>query len=295
MRFTKLQGLGNDFALIDARETMSAGWPGLAKEMCHRRFGVGADGLLLLTGSQAADFGMRMFNPDGSEAEACGNGLRCLVRYIAEHKLNLRDELLIETLAGVRQARLIRQNGRVALIQVSMGRPAFEPAQIPVAARAGQGRLFDIMLGDYPLGIAGENLSLNFVSMGNPHAVFFISQPVADYPLTEIGPLVEKNSLFPRGVNFEIVRMTGPDKCEMRVWERGAGETMACGSGACAVAVAARLRGLAGDTLEIKLPGGTATISWGGQGRGMAHTARQRLSLTATGRRKKSKSQERTP
>ena len=266
MKFTKLQGLGNDFVLIDAREAPGEDWPGLSNKICERRFGVGSDGLLLLLDSRSADFHMRMFNPDGSEAEACGNGLRCLLRYIEEKGLNVRDSLLIETKAGVRQAKLVRQGGKVALIRVSMGKPSFEPGSIPVAAEPGRGKKLDIMLGDYPLRIEDRELHLNFVSMGNPHAVFFIPGPVAEFPLTQVGPKVEKNVLFPRGVNFEIVQVTGPGKCSMRVWERGAGETLACGSGACAVAVAAKLKGLAGDSLEITLPGGTAQVGWDGIG-----------------------------
>ncbi|MCL2150570.1 MAG: diaminopimelate epimerase [Dehalococcoidia bacterium] len=265
MYFTKLQGLGNDFVLIDAREPRGCDWADLARKICRRRFGIGSDGLLLLLGSQTADFRMRMFNPDGSEAEACGNGLRCLVRYIAANDLNQRDDLCIETMAGIRQAKLLGQ-GSQALIKVSMGKPSFRPEDIPIANEASKGSLFDIMIGDYPLTAEGRDLKLNFVSMGNPHAVHFTTDPVAEFPLAALGPQVEKAALFPRGVNLEVVRMSGPGRCEMRVWERGAGETLACGSGACAAMVAARLHGLAGDNLELKLPGGTAEVSWDGQG-----------------------------
>lgn len=266
MNFTKLQGLGNDFVLIDARNMPGISFAELAQRMCPRRFGVGSDGLLVLLSSPSAGFRMRMFNPDGSEAEACGNGLRCLVRYIAAKGFNQSDRFLIETMAGIRKAELIRQGSEVSLIKVSMGTPSFEPESLPVAAEAEQGRTFDIMIGDYPLTVDSVNLKLNFVSMGNPHAVYFTDTPISEFPLAAIGPKVEKNNLFPRGVNFEVVHMSGPDKCEMRVWERGAGETLACGSGACAIAVAARLRGLAGDVLKINLPGGLAEIAWDGQG-----------------------------
>jgi len=267
MRFTKLQGLGNDFVLIDSREDSNHNWAGLAQRMCVRRFGVGADGLLVLLDSESAKYRMRMFNPDGSEAEACGNGLRCLVCYMASQGLIQQgDGSPIETMAGIRQATLLEWDGRAAQIMVSMGKPVFQTESLPVAVEAGKGNMFDIMLGNYPLTVSDEELRLNFVSMGNPHAVYFIPGSVSEFPLSTIGPKVEHNPLFPRGVNFEIVHMISPHRCEMRVWERGAGETLACGSGACAVAVAARLSGIASDTLEISLPGGLAEVSWDGQG-----------------------------
>jgi diaminopimelate epimerase len=266
MNFTKLQGLGNDFLLFDARKLQTCDWPALAQAMCPRRFGVGSDGLLLLLDSKTADFRMRMFNPDGSEAEACGNGLRCLVRYIVDQGLNAKSSLSIETMAGIRQARLVMEDGETALIQVSMGKPVFESGEVPVLPEANKGISFGPMLGDYPLTIDGRTVVLNFVSMGNPHAVYFVSGSVKEFPLEAVGPLVEKNSIFPRGVNFEIVKMTGHSACDMRVWERGAGETLACGSGACAVAVASKLRDLSGDNITIRLPGGNASVSWDGRG-----------------------------
>jgi len=266
MKFTKLQGLGNDFVLLDARAGLPEGLPALAVKMCHRRFGVGADGILLLLDSVQADFKMRMLNPDGSEAEACGNGLRCLVRYIADNGLNAADTLSIETLAGVRRANLIRREGRVQQIQVSMGKPIFEAAAIPVKVEPGYGEMLGLMLGNYPLAVKGRQLNLNFVSMGNPHAVMLLDQPVSAFPLEQIGPLVEKDNLFPRGVNFEIGRVLDGHSIEMRVWERGAGETLACGSGACALAVASRLAGYTGNRVEIHLLGGKAEVDWDGEG-----------------------------
>ena len=266
MYFTKLQGLGNDFVLVDARDTPGGEWGILSRRMCQRHFGVGSDGLLVLLNSTPADFRMRMFNPDGSEAEACGNGLRCLVRYIVSKGLNNTDRLLIETAAGLRTAELVRQVSGETLIKVSMGRPAFHPESLPVVVEAGRGNMLDIMLGDYPLVVDGTELKLSFVSMGNPHAVHFTTGTVSGFPLVTVGPKVEKNPLFPRGVNLEIVHMTDYGQCEARVWERGAGETLACGSGACAAAVAARMHGLAGDVLKINLPGGMAEVAWDGQG-----------------------------
>ncbi len=260
MQFTKLQGLGNDFVLIDAIGK-DRDWSRMAKTMCRMHFGVGADGLLVLLNSEKADFRMRVFNPDGSEAEACGNGLRCFVRYLVTHGLVNGDTYLVETMAGGREARLI-QDGSRSLIQVGMGKPEFNPKNIPVAVETGKGKMIDIMLGDYPLEMAGKKLLLNYISMGNPHAVCFIDEPVADFPLKNIGPAVEKYKLFPHGVNFEVARVLSRNRIEMRVWERGAGETLACGSGACAVAIAAQLHGLSDSKVEISLSGGNCGVKW---------------------------------
>jgi len=236
-------------------------WSRMAKTICQLHFGVGADGLLIVLNSEKADFRMRVFNPDGSEAEACGNGLRCFVRYLVAKGLVTGDNYSIETMAGVREARLIH-DGTNSLIQVGMGKPEFNPKNIPVAVEPGKGKMFDIMTGDYTLEMSGKKLLLNFISMGNPHAVCFIDEPVADFPLKNIGPAVEKYKLFPHGVNFEVARVLSRSRIEMRVWERGAGETLACGSGACAVAIAAHLHGLCDSKVEISLSGGIAEVKW---------------------------------
>jgi diaminopimelate epimerase len=264
MFFTKLQGLGNDFVLVDARALSPRDWSLIAKSVCKRRFGVGADGLLLLLPSTSADFRMRMFNPDGSEAETCGNGLRCLVRYVTEDNLQLGESLTIETNAGMRHARLWPHN--IAPIEISMGQPEFIPENIPVSVKPNHGKLFGPMLGGYVLSIDGYKLETNFISMGNPHAVTFITEPVADYPLNRVGPLIERHELFPKHVNFEVARVLSHDNIEIRVWERGVGETLACGSGACATAVAAFLHGLTGEKIGVILPGGRAEVTWDGHG-----------------------------
>jgi diaminopimelate epimerase len=261
MRFTKLQGLGNDFVLVDARST-DRDWSRRAVKICNRHLGIGADGLLVLMLSDKADFRMRIFNPDGSEAEACGNGLRCFVRYLADSKLISSDTCSIETIAGIRPANILKNEKGGVEIQVGMGAPEFKPEKIPVATESGKGQMFDIMLGDYPLEMSGRKLKLNFVSMGNPHAVSFIDEPVADFPLKTIGPAIEKYKLFPQGINFEIARVISRSRIEMRVWERGAGETMACGSGACAVGIAGQLLGLTDPAVDISLPGGLAKVEW---------------------------------
>jgi diaminopimelate epimerase len=267
MNFAKLQGTGNDFVLV---ETSDAGrdWARAAVAICNRRFGVGADGLLLLLPSEVADVGMRIFNADGSEAEACGNGLRCLVRYALDRELVTggASEVSIETVAGVRSARIRRKSGESPEIQVSLGAPRFRAEDIPVSIGSGAG-LVDIksMLG-YTVTVESKELGLNLVSMGNPHAVHFLSQPVADFPLVQLGPGVEHHEIFPQRTNFEVARVLSREEIEARVWERGVGETLACGSGAAAVVVAAQLRGLVGRSVAVKLPGGVLEVAWDGLG-----------------------------
>ena len=269
MKFTKLQSAGNDFALVEAA-SLNLDWPKVATAICHRHFGVGADGLLLLLPSDTADFAMRIFNPDGSEAEACGNGLRCLVKYVASRGLLDSDveTISVATAAGVRKARLYREGDELVRIETGMGAPGLEAAEIPVAVESGGGVKDDEtgFISDYPLTVAGRKLTLGFVSMGNPHAVYFQSQPLADFPLSGIGPSVEGHKLFPRRVNFEVARILSRKRIEVRVWERGVGETLACGSGACAVAVAARLLGYVDNEVDIILPGGILSVVWHGSG-----------------------------
>jgi diaminopimelate epimerase len=236
--------------------------------MCDRHFGVGGDSLLLLLPSDIADFKMRVFDADGTEPEACGNGLRCLVRY-ALHKGLIDDkahEISVETIVGVRRARFYREGGRVTTIQFSMGEPKFKAEDIPVSL--GQSRnVVDITpIMDYPVTVDNQKLLLSLVSMGNPHAVCFREQPVADFPLSRLGPEVENHRMFPNRVNFEVARVLDRKHIEARVWERGVGETLACGSGACAIAVLAQLRDYIDSKVEIKLPGGTLGVEWDGVG-----------------------------
>jgi diaminopimelate epimerase len=268
IKFTKLQSAGNDFVLVEATDKVSE-WSRFARAICRRNYGVGADGLLLLVPSQNANFGMRVLNTDGSEAEACGNGLRCLVRYIIDRGLidARASEITVETIAGIRKARLITQEGKINKIQVGMGKPEFEAAKIPVAVEPGKGRMVNIMfISGYPLTIYDRELMLSFVSMGNPHAIYFQKQPVSGFPLSQIGPEAEQHRLFPRRVNFEVARVINRNQIDVRVWERGVGETLACGSGACAVAVAAQVLGYADRAVAISLPGGMLEVEWDGKG-----------------------------
>jgi len=267
MKFTKLQGSGNDFVLLEAGQSRRD-WSRLAIAMCDRHFGIGADGLLLVLPSNKADFKMRIFNPDGSEAEACGNGLRCLAKYILEKGLvkTTAGQMLVETMSDTRKVEAKGKEGRVANIKVSMGEPKFGAGDIPMVIEPG-GELIDIkkMLG-YPLTIENTSLLLNLVSMGNPHAVYFWQRPVYEFPLSLLGPKVENLPVFPNRINFEVARVISRQKIEARVWERGAGETLACGSGACAIAVAAHLHGYIDNEVDIKLPGGVLGVEWDGAG-----------------------------
>jgi diaminopimelate epimerase len=261
MDFIKLQATGNDFVLIDARRMKKHDWSALAKAMCHRHFGVGADGILLILPSRKADFYMRMFNPDGSEAEACGNGLRCAARYAADNGLAKGPDIKIETPAGMKIARI---KGKKS-IQVAMGKPILAPSAVPVIVeRTGARNTAPVI--DYPVTIGKMKLKITCVSMGNPHAVCFLEQPVADFPLSKVGPEVQHHPMFPNRVNFEIVNVISRKKLKARVWERGADETLSSGTGACAIAVAARLKKLTDSPVDIILPGGTLTVDWDGKG-----------------------------
>ena len=264
MNFTKMQGSGNDFILIETNDTQR-NWSPMAIAMCDRHFGIGSDGLILVLPSDKADFGMRMFDPDGSEAEACGNGIMCLAKLVFEKGLvSLEaDQLLVETIAGIRQLKLNKKEGKLISIQAGMGEPRFGADDIPVVLEPGSGKVVYLksML-CYPVTIDGVDLLLNFVSMGNPHAVFFQQSPVSDFPLPQLGPKVEHLNIFPKRTNFEVARVINRQQIEVRVWERGVGETLACGSGACAVAVAAQLHGHVGSKVDIKLTGGILQVEW---------------------------------
>ena len=267
MHFDKMQGAGNDFILLDARD-QEREWEKLAVAMCDRHFGVGADGLILALASSEADTRMRIFNADGSEAEMCGNGMRCFARYVIERGLaSPRDGLLrVETKAGVLLVRALLDDGNVSGAEVNMGQPRLRAEDVPVDAAQVQapgtvdGALrCAIVFGEF-------RLDVTCLSMGNPHAVAFSPDSLHDLPLGILGPLVENHKAFPQRVNFEVARPLDRRTIEARLWERGVGETLACGTGACAVAVAARLHGYVDDELDVKLPGGTLHVTWDGQG-----------------------------
>ena len=262
MRFSKLHGAGNDYIYVDARAG-ERDWTELARQVSNRHFGIGSDGLILLKNSDFADAKMQMFNADGSEGMMCGNGIRCFIRFgmdiLALNQANISFD--IETASGMLNVRPIWESGVITRASVSMGAPIFRPSDIPVNAPDGMNPVMD-----YPITVDGVELLLTCVSMGNPHAVMFLDQPVEDYPLTTIGPKVENHPVFPARVNFEVVNVIDSGRIRVRVWERGSGITLACGTGACAAVVAARLQGLVGNKVAVELPGGELEVSWSGDG-----------------------------
>jgi diaminopimelate epimerase len=266
MNFTKMQAAGNDFIMIDARN-MKADWNKLAIDMCRIHFGIGADGLILVDKNKPGGLVMRIFNADGSEAEVCGNGLRCFAKYVVDNKIARGPDINVTTLSGIKETRVFTSKGNVKKAKVNMGKPVLKARDIPVNVEGNLSkRNRELFVSDYPLTVSGKKLSLSFVSMGNPHAVHFIKTPVDTFPLEKIGPQVEKNRIFPKKTNFEIAHIIDDNRIEARVWERGVGETLACGSGACAIAVAARLNKLTTDRVDIIMRGGMLTIDWDGRG-----------------------------
>lgn len=270
IHFTKMHGLGNDFILIDCRKNSSGirGPVTMAKHLCHRRFGIGADQLLLLSRSRIAHFKMKIFNADGSEVEMCGNGVRCLAKYIWDKKISRREILQIETLAGI-----MKPERAGEMIKVDMGEPIFDPEKIPVKIQKSKvrkkkaGKISALksqpsnMVIDYPLKIKNREFKISCVSMGNPHAVIMV-KGVADFPVAYYGPLIENHPIFPKKTNVEFIEVLNHSEIAMHVWERGAGETMACGTGASAVAVASHVKGLTGRTATVHLLGGDLYIEW---------------------------------
>ncbi len=263
--FLKVQGAGNDFLLIDAlgenAHLNEIDWSAAAPRICDRHFGVGADGILIAQDTDVAAARMVIVNSDGSDGEMCGNGFRCFTKYLVERVGMTPSDgaLAIETGAGVLQADLSAMtSSTVDRVRVDMGQAWLQADEIPVAHEGPSPILH------HEVEVEGRAFDLTCVSMGNPHAVWFTEDEVDDFPLTEIGPLIETHPDFPKKTNFEIVNVLTPDHLKMRVWERGVGITLACGSGACAVLVAARLRGLADSAATISLPGGDLEIAWNG-------------------------------
>ena len=268
MNFTKMQGAGNDFIVVETND-MQRDWSQVAVTLCDRHYGVGADSLLLLLPSDRADFLMRIFDCDGTEAETCGNGLICLVKYFVDGRLANSgiQEISVETIAGIRRARVYKVAGKVTKVQTGMGEPEFGEKDIPVVIERGEGSVVDIKsMIIYSITVDDRELQLSLVSMGNPHAVYFSEQTVSDFPLSRLGPEVEHHEIFPERINFEVARVLNRKQVEARVWERGVGETLACGSGACAITVAAHLHGYIDNKVDIKLPGGLLEVEWDGVG-----------------------------
>ncbi|REJ89645.1 MAG: diaminopimelate epimerase [Planctomycetota bacterium] len=255
MRFTKMHGAGNDYVYVNCfEERLPGDVAQLARDVSDRHRGIGGDGLILIRPSERADARMQMFNADGSEAEMCGNGVRCVARYVYDHGIARKPELTIETGAGLLTLQLDVDGGKVSQVTVNMGQPILAHDQIPTTLEG------DPPVG-VPLDVAGRTLEVTCVSMGNPHCVTFVDE-ITDEQVLGLGPLVERHPAFPRRVNAEFVRVDARDEVTMRVWERGSGETQACGTGACAVAVAGVLNDLTQRRILAHLPGGDLTLEW---------------------------------
>jgi diaminopimelate epimerase len=255
-----MHGLGNDYIYV--RPSEERDWADVARRVSDRHYGIGADGLILALPSDVADLRMRIFNADGSEAEMCGNGIRCLAKYAVEEGMVDADAdvVRIDTLAGILTLQLFRTDGVVTACRVDMGKPSFDPASLP-ADVGGPGPVVD-----YPVTVDGMDLKLTLASIGNPHAIHYIDYDPAEFPLERIGPLVENHPMFPRRTNFQVVQVLDREHVKHRVWERGAGITLASGTSASAVAAASRMRGFTGDRLVDTLPGGDLVLEWDGEG-----------------------------
>lgn len=254
MKFTKMQGIGNDYVYVNCfQETVEH--PGeVAKLVSDRHFGIGSDGLILIKPSDVADFEMDMYNSDGSRGAMCGNGIRCVAKYVYDYGLTDKTSITVNTASGIKYLDLTIEDGKAVQIRVNMGAPILEPFKIPVISEK------EIVL-DEPILADGKEYRITAVSMGNPHAVTYIDD-VKGLDIEKIGPQFEHHPIFPDRVNAEFVKVLDRHTVEMRVWERGAGETLACGTGACAVAVASILNGLTEDEVTVKLLGGDLKIYW---------------------------------
>lgn len=261
MQFTKMHGIGNDFVVIDSlKQTYSeSDIPALSQRLCDRRFGIGGDGIILVLPSKHGHVMMRMFNPDGSEAEMCGNGIRCFAKFIYDRQIVPETNINVETMAGMKPLKLTLKGGKVSEVCVDMGCPELTPELIPVKADMSP------VIG-MPLKVGGRRVEITCVSMGNPHAVIF-TDDVQSVPLEKLGPLIETHKIFPKKTNVHFVQVIRQNEIKMRTWERGAGITLACGTGACSCAVASHLNKLTERSMLIHLPGGDLQVEWTGDNR----------------------------
>lgn len=254
MKFTKMQGCGNDYVYVNCFREKIRDRKATAIKISDRHYGVGSDGLILICPSEVADFQMVMYNADGSQSQMCGNGIRCVGKYVYDYGLTDRTEITVETLAGIKKLSLHVENGKVSEVTVNMGSPITEAKQIPVVAEHSP-------VVAEPIVVEGREEKMTCVSMGNPHAIFYVEDPLA-LDLEKLGPAYEQHERFPERVNAEFVRVLDKNTVQMRVWERGSGETLACGTGACATAYACILNGLTEDTVTVKLLGGELRIRY---------------------------------
>ncbi|QGG47970.1 diaminopimelate epimerase [Heliorestis convoluta] len=257
MEFVKMHGLGNDFVIVDARKSPlleRTDWEDVAIKVCDRHYGVGADGLILVLPSEIAHVGWRILNPDGSEPEMCGNGIRCFARYVYERSIVTDKVIQVETLAGIIVPEIQVENDQVVGVKVDMGEPIFERSKIPMTGEGDQ-------VVEEEIDIQGNPVKITALSMGNPHCLIYVDK-VEEAPLTEWGPIVEKHPLFPKKTNVEFVEVVNKNEVRMHVWERGAGPTLACGTGACATIVGSVLHGYTDRKATVHLPGGSLAIEW---------------------------------
>lgn len=254
MKFTKMQGLGNDYVYVNGFEERIENPSEMAVKVSNRNFGVGSDGLILINPSEKADFEMEMYNADGSRGEMCGNGIRCVAKYVYDYGLTDKTHISVETLGGIKYLDLTVEDGKVVLVRVDMGSPILTPAQLPVIADEAEAVAVPILVDE-------TEYQMTCVSMGNPHAVIFMDD-IEHLEIEKIGPKFEHHERFPNRVNTEFVKVLDRQTASMRVWERGSGETLACGTGACAVAVACILGGYTENKVTVKLLGGDLLIEW---------------------------------
>ena len=255
VKFTKMHGLGNDYVYMDAINQKIENRSELAKFVSDRHFGIGSDGLILICPSEKADFRMQMFNQDGSEAEMCGNGIRCVGKFVYDKGLTNKTTITDETLAGIKTLVMTEKNGKIEAVRVDMGEPILEPKLIPVISEENPVKNLQLKVED-------KEFKFTCVSMGNPHAVAFIEEDVNDFDICKYGAKLEVNKAFPNKANIEFINVIDDKTLKMRVWERGAGETLACGTGACASAVAAMLNGYTSREVTVHLLGGDLKIEW---------------------------------
>ncbi len=256
LNFTKMHGAGNDYVYVDCfNNSMPENPAALAIEVADRNKGIGGDGLILICPSDVADAQMRMFNADGSEAEMCGNGLRCVAKYVYDHRISQKEQLALETGAGVLQVALTVVDGKVDSVKVDMGEPILEPDKVPTTL-VGDGAVVNV-----PLEVDGRTFEVTVVSMGNPHCIIYVDKATDDL-VQRVGPMIETDPRFPAKTNVEFIEVVSPTEVKQRTWERGSGETLACGTGASAVCVAGVLTGRTQRKLTNHLLGGTLVLEW---------------------------------
>ena len=254
MKFTKMQGLGNDYVYVNCFEEKIENPPAVARYVSDRHFGIGSDGLIMINPSEVADFEMEMYNADGSRGEMCGNGIRCVAKYVYDYGLTDKTQISVETLGGIKYLDLTVEDGKVVLVKVDMGKPELKSDLIPIISQ-------NEKVIDEPIEVDGQVYHMTGVSMGNPHTVIYVDD-VKNLDLEKIGPKFENHERFPKRINTEFVHCIDRNTVEMGVWERGSGETLACGTGACAVAVASILNNLTDTRVTVKLLGGDLQIEW---------------------------------